>query len=242
MNALVRVGAYAGGLALAFAAAYGVGAAAGPVATSDSAAPATAHEPGAMATTGSHAADHGDEPAATGPLPGLAVAQDGYTLQPVTTTRGGSYRVFADFTPSALGRGLVLGTDVSVAGAFSPVPLPAPAATTSVDGYDVALTGRPVAGEESELTFTVRRAGREVTDLQPYLGAFGHLVSLRTGDLAYLHTHPAEEAHAGDSGGPTVRFATEFPTAGTYRLFLDFRHGGAVHTAALTVHVTGSHA
>jgi hypothetical protein len=28
---------------------------------------------------------------------------------------------------------------------------------------------------------------------------------------------------------------TTFPTAGTYRLYLDFKHGGAVHTAAFTV-------
>jgi hypothetical protein len=44
-------------------------------------------------------------------------------------------------------------------------------------------------------------------------------VSLRTGDLAYLHTHPADEAHGDQRGGPTVRFGTEFPTAGTYRAF-----------------------
>lgn len=29
-----------------------------------------------------------------------------------------------------------------------------------------------------------------VTDLKPYVGAFGHLVALRAGDLAYLHVHP----------------------------------------------------
>jgi hypothetical protein len=76
-----------------------------------------------------------------------------------------------------------------------------------------------------------------VTSLQPYLGAFGHLVSLRDGDLAYLHTHPAAEAHDGDRGGPTVAFATEFPTAGSYRLFLDFKADGKVHTAEFTVTV-----
>jgi hypothetical protein len=67
-------------------------------------------------------------------------------------------------------------------------------------------------------------------------------VSLRAGDLAYLHTHPAEEAHAGTTGGPAVRFATTFPTAGAYRLFLDFEVDGAVHTAAFTVDVPAEEA
>ncbi len=167
-------------------------------------------------------------------------ASDGTWSVPLDLRKGGTYRMFADFKPAGLDRGLTLGTDVSVAGPFTPVPLPEPAARSVVDSYDVALAGTPVAGEESELTFTVSRNGKPVRDLEPYLGAFGHLVSLRTGDLAYLHTHPAQEAHAGDRGGPQVTFATTFPTAGTYRLFLDYQHGGEVRTAAFTVKVRAS--
>jgi len=162
-------------------------------------------------------------------------AADGTWSVPLNLAKAGGYRVFADFAPAALGRGLVLGADVSVAGAFTPVPLPAPTSTASVDGYDVSLTGAPMAGTESELVFTVTRNGKPVTDLEPHLEAFGHLVTLRSGDLAYLHTHPAQEAHAGERGGPAVRFMTTFPTAGTYRLFLDFQRGGKVRTAAFTV-------
>lgn len=164
-------------------------------------------------------------------------AGDGSWAVPLDLAASGSYRVFADFVPAALGRKLVLGADLSVAGDFRPVALPGPAAEATVDGYDVSLAGSATAGEESELTFTVAKDGAKVTDLQPYLGAFGHLVSLRAGDLAYLHTHPAEEAVAGDRGGPQVRFTTTFPTAGTYRLFLDFRHDGVVRTVAFTVTV-----
>jgi hypothetical protein len=132
---------------------------------------------------------------------------------PLTLQAAGTYRVFADFAPTGhvedadahgAATSLTLGTDISVGGTYRPAPLPAPTARATVDGYDVVLTGTPQPGREVELTFTVARAGRPVTDLQPYLGAFGHLVSLRAGDLAYLHTHPAEEAHAGDSGGPAV--------------------------------------
>ncbi|MGY1792903.1 hypothetical protein ACI796_02815 [Geodermatophilus sp. SYSU D00525] len=141
----------------------------------------------------------------------------------------GSWRVLADATPTALGRDVVLGADLAVGGAWEPTPLPAPAATAEVDGYTVTLDGDLVAGEESEVVLTVSRDGVPVTDLQPYLGARGHLVALRAGDLGYLHVHPT-----GDSGGQ-VRFAVQVPAAGGHRLFLDFRHGDVVRTAAFTL-------
>ncbi|MFM9662849.1 hypothetical protein ACKI2B_46205, partial [Streptomyces scabiei] len=82
---------------------------------------------------------------------------------------------------------------------------------------------------------------RPVTDLQPYLGAYGHLVALRSGDLAYLHVHPNGEPGDGTTRpGPTVSFTATAPSDGTYRLFLDFKHEGKVHTAAFTVRTGGA--
>ncbi len=82
--------------------------------------------------------------------------------------------------------------------------------------------------------------GEPVADLQPYLGAYGHLVALRQGDLAYLHVHPDGEPGDGTTkSGPEITFNSEAPSAGTYRLFLDFRHGGVVRTAEFTVVVGG---
>jgi hypothetical protein len=154
----------------------------------------------------------------------------------------GTWRLFADFTPTALGENLTLGSDLAVAGEFTPVPLAAEAPTAEVDGYTVVLTGGLEPGRESELTLSVSRDGRPVTDLQPYLGAYGHLVVLRDGDLAYLHAHPGAEPGGADAApGPHVRFATTVPSAGSYRLFLDFRHGDVVRTAAFTV-TAGAHA
>ena len=163
------------------------------------------------------------------------LAADG-TWQVASPLAGpGVWRAFADFTPSG-GEPLTLGVDVTVPGALADRPLPAPAASTQVDGYTVTLSGTPQPGRTSRLTLTVSRDGRPVTDLQPYLGAYGHLVALRQGDLAYLHVHP--EGAPGDGrtpAGPAVTFSAEVPSAGTYRLFLDFRHGDAVHTAEFTV-------
>ena len=89
------------------------------------------------------------------------------------------------------------------------------------------------------LTLSVSRDGKPVDDLQPYLGAYGHLVAVRASDLAYLHVHPMGEPGDGaTSSGPEIGFHTTFPSAGAYRLFLDFQHHGVVRTAAFTVKVS----
>lgn len=144
----------------------------------------------------------------------------------------GTYRVYADFTDAASGRPATLTTTVDVAGEFAPSHTTGETRTATVAGYRVAVTGDLTAGDPRSLTFRVERDGEPVTALEPYLGAFGHLVVLREGDLAYLHAHPEGEApEAGQRSGPEVGFAVTAPTAGRYFLYLDFQVDGAVHTA-----------
>ncbi|MFL6082953.1 MAG: hypothetical protein ACJ74F_07040 [Mycobacterium sp.] len=167
---------------------------------------------------------------------------DGTWSVPVDLSSAGDYRVFADFVPAG-GQALTLGADVHVAGRYDPQQLPPAATTTTVDGYTVTLSGNPKANESSMLTLSVSRNGKPVTDLQPYLGAYGHLVALRESDLAYLHVHPMGEPGDGVTpSGPEIGFHTTLPNAGNYRLFLDFRHNDVVRTAEFTVSVgaTGS--
>ncbi|GAA2418735.1 hypothetical protein GCM10010420_56580 [Streptomyces glaucosporus] len=168
-------------------------------------------------------------------------AADGTWSTPVELPGAGDYRVFADFTPAAEGaENLTLGADLAVSGAYEPGGLPEPSSRATVDGYTVTLDGALRPGEASGLDLTVTRDGRPVTDLEPHLGAYGHLVALRSGDLAYLHTHPDGEPGDGATRpGPTVSFTATAPSAGAYRLFLDFKHEGKVRTAALTVTAGG---
>ncbi len=162
------------------------------------------------------------------------MAADGTWSVPLTVASAGSYRAFADFTPTG-GEAATLGVDLTAAGAFEPATH-APSRVAQVDGYTVELTGDLVAGQASPITPTVSREGVPVSDLQPYLAAYGHLVALREGDLAYLHVHP--EGSPGDgvtAPGPRVEFVAEVPSSGSYRLFLDFQHDGVVRTAEFTV-------
>ncbi|MFC6080848.1 hypothetical protein [Sphaerisporangium aureirubrum] len=167
-----------------------------------------------------------------------ALAADGTWSVKLAVPRAGAYRMYADFAPDDA-EPLTLGTDLFAQGPYEPEALPEPARTATVDGYTVTLDGEPTPGESSRLTLKVSKDGRPVTDLQPYLGSYGHLVALRAGDLAYLHVHPDGEPGDGKTApGPGITFHTEVPSRGTYRLYLDFQHAGTVRTAAFTVTVT----
>lgn len=148
----------------------------------------------------------------------------------------GDWRLFADVHPLGHDGTMTLGIDVAVTGPYDPRPLPEATGIAQVGEYTVDLDGELLPGEASELTLTVSRNGRPVTDLQPYLAAYGHLVALRVGDLGYLHVHPEGEPGDGTTApGPGISFMAVAPTAGTYRLYLDFQHNDVVRTAEFTV-------
>ncbi|HEX6601954.1 MAG TPA: hypothetical protein VF030_04880 [Solirubrobacterales bacterium] len=166
---------------------------------------------------------------------------------PVEFAQPGVYRAFADF--SVEGDQHTLAGDLFVSGGeFEARPFPPAQPLDSTDGYEVRLrAGEPRAGEPTSLTFAVSENGHAVHGLQPYLGAKGHLVALREGDLAFLHVHPEEAegehghgdeaAHGHEAGANEIAFAATFPTAGRYRLYLQFRHEGVVRTVEFTVEV-----
>ena len=161
-------------------------------------------------------------------------ADDGTWSVPLELTAG-QWRLFADFK-AADAEALTLGTDLAVDGDYRPATPGDESRTAKVDGYTVTLDGQLTPGADSKLTLDVSRDGKPVTDLQPYLGAYGHLVALRAGDLAYLHVHPDGTPEDGKTKpGPEVVFYAAVPSNGTYHLYLDFKHDGVVRTAAFTV-------
>ena len=136
---------------------------------------------------------------------------DGAWTAPLRLPVNGSYRVFADFTTD--GERRTLGVDVVGHGGPGLYD-------ERISQYEVDLTR-----DGERLEFDVRFAGNPV-DLQPYLGAGGHLVVLRKGDLAYIHAHAEEDELA---------FDVPFPGPGHYQLYLQFKVAGKVETAALGV-------
>ncbi|MFI7573984.1 hypothetical protein [Micromonospora sp. NPDC049497] len=161
------------------------------------------------------------------------MAPDGTWRVQVTPAAPGPLRAIADFWPEGAPAAVTLGVDVPVPGRYAARPLAPPEETVLVAGYTVTLDGGLRAGESNQVLVWLGRDGRPVHDLQPHLGAYGHLVALRQGDLAYLHVHPA----AASRPSSVVAFGVTVPSAGTYRLFFEFRHLDRVHVATFTVTV-----
>lgn len=156
--------------------------------------------------------------------------QDGTWSTELRLAEAGVYRAFADFAAGA--EALTLGVDLFSPGAFDPRELPPPASSVQADGYEVVLSS-PITspGVPTLLEFTMSAPRRELR-LAPLMGALGHLVILREGDLAFAHAHPGEAEEHG-----TMAFHSSFPSLGRYRLFLQFSESGDVHTAAFTLDV-----
>jgi len=137
---------------------------------------------------------------------------------------GGTWRAFADFKPTGGPSQLTLGVDLQVSGTFE-----AGVGPTAATPPDPRVTVR-FERQGDSIETVVQRAGVPILP-DPYLGARGHLVALRAGDLAYFHVHPEE------GSGPAVRFSARLPTGGSYALFFDYQVDGTVRTAATTTEV-----
>jgi hypothetical protein len=151
-------------------------------------------------------------------------AADGTWTARLRLAPGTSYRVYAD--------GSTGGTDflataeifVNGPGVFHG-PVPTPAMRDRVAGLTVDLS-------QGDGTATLRVTDNgEPVELEPYLGALGHLVVIRVDDLSYLHVHPEQ--------GDAPEFAVSGLAPGRYRYFFDFQVDGVVHTAAFTQEVPG---
>lgn len=157
------------------------------------------------------------------------VADDGTWSAEFVLPDPGVYRAFVDVLVD--GQPTTLGVDLLSSGPAQYEDRPHTTREAEVEGYTVELIQEDIpTGETVSIAFEIRDDGG-VAHLDPYLGALGHLVALRDGDLAYLHVHPEET----DPEDGVVRFAVRFPTAGRYRLFLQAKPNGELITTAFDV-------
>ena len=161
----------------------------------------------------------------------------------VELPRPGAYQMIADFLPTGGAPQLIQKSFATAGyrGGLAAIPHLVPdAADKIIHGTRVKLTmPEAVAGREQLITFDMQDevSGTPVRDLQPYLGATGHML-LASSDLAIAaHSHPVAEISA--LGGPTVVFQVLFPRGGDYRLWAQFQRHGEVLTASFNVPVKG---
>lgn len=115
--------------------------------------------------------------------------------------------------------------------------------TKTVDGLQITLKTAPEkisAAQRTMLRYqlTDAKTGQPVTDLQPYLGAWGHTLILSEDAADYLHSHPLE-SHLPKSGASpnTIYFETYFPHPGHYRIWSQFQRNNQIITVFFTVAV-----
>jgi len=185
------------------------------------------------------------------------IQADGTFTFTYTFPAAGEFYFYNDFTPPSVGQQVVI-VPVTVEGvAPAAKPLAVDAGTPkTIDGYTVSLdTGGPVkTGAATHMVYTVTKDGKPVSDLQPYLGAMGHLVIISSDLREFVHSHPheggehaagahddkgkGEHGHAGDKkGGPKVDFEAHFKAAGVYKGWAQFQHMGKVITVPMTFNV-----
>jgi len=152
----------------------------------------------------------------------------------------GEYMLIADFLPSG-GTPQIVHRAIVTPGYSGPLfkelsKLAVTPAEQTIDGLRVRLeTANVTALRPASLRFLVSDAatGAEIRDLEPYLGAAGHLLIVSGNLTSALHGHPADT----QTSGPEILFDPVLPKAGLYKLWLQFQRNGRVVTVPFVIEV-----
>ena len=122
----------------------------------------------------------------------------------------------------------------------TPIRIASPA---KFGGYDVAMEYvAPLIGEVASLRYTIRKEGKPVVDMIPYLGAAMHVAIVKNDLSKFIHTHgevhppgyvappTVSHIHAPPPArfGPLVEAHLVFPESGEYSIFGEFRDASGV--------------
>jgi heavy metal-binding protein len=146
--------------------------------------------------------------------------------------RPGMYRILSDFYPQGGTPQLIVKTVVVPGGAITPGTQLTPDLAPKQSGnMQVALTmepPQPIAGMKTLMFFHLAPAD----GLEPYLGAWSHLLAASDDLVDMIHDHPFIA-----DGGPKMQFNMIFPRPRVYRVWVQFQRKGVVNTAVFNVPV-----
>lgn len=165
------------------------------------------------------------------------LADDGTWTARVDLGDPGDYRVIADFQPEGADRPVVLGETAAVPGPPTDVPV-----RQGDDGVvSVEVDGTGSVGDDGRLHLLVTTTDGEPVTLGSYLGTSAHVSGFRTTgdgatDAVFVHLHPYGEPETTDQG-TRLTFHTTFEKPGDYRLFVQVRVDGVLHTVPVSATV-----
>jgi len=156
--------------------------------------------------------------------------------------RAGRYMIAVDY--ALKGSGLSEGFTMDVSG--SPVMgsmLKDFSRKQKIGDYEIILKTMPEkikAGRKTVLSYEIKKDGKKVTDLEPYLGAPMHIAVMMTDFNNFQHTHgevPGGSKHSSSGHemhdapakfGPIIKASLLFPVKGEYVIFGEIKHKGKV--------------
>lgn len=149
---------------------------------------------------------------------------------------GGRYRVYADVAPKDAGAQVLTG-EVLVSGLVVRDAPPAPAPRSAVS-LALPEAGVP-AGRTTTVVATVTDPnGAPARDLEPWLGAMGHLLLVSRDGSSFAHAHPDDRIRGvGENGA--IPFLVRLPTPGVYKGWLQVQRGGRIDTMELEIEAKG---
>ena len=152
----------------------------------------------------------------------------------------GAYLLVADFLPtggtSQLVQRMVTTPGYSGPLFVAPPPLPSLPNQHVASGLRIRMDARsPGPRRAADIRFELAEAstGQPVTDLEPYLGAPGHLLIADNELTTAIHGHP----EGATTTGPVVTFSPVLPRSGRYKVWVQFQRKGEVITAPFVIDV-----
>lgn len=178
--------------------------------------------------------------------------KDGTFTIETTLPKAGHYQIYCDFFPAG-GLPQVIHKNLVTAG-YTGDLVAAQAKITPNKTFSKTLNGMrfelkfdpeaPVAGKPALVKYhiTDAKTGKPVTDIQPYLGAWGHTLILSEDASDYLHSHPnemiPEEADRSKLISKSdVDFDTFFPRPGNYKIWSQFQRNNKITTVSFNITV-----
>ena len=163
-------------------------------------------------------------------------AEDGTWSAPFDVPEAGGYRVVTEFIAEddgGYGDHVVLGRPLAL-------PPGDPGDTVAEDRVvNVTVSEAPATGPNGELRLVVRDADRQPVNLGTYLGAYSHVTGFNEETGAMVHLHPLGPPEVTEDGSE-LTFHAEIEQAGDYRLFVQVRVDGFLHTVPVELTVARS--
>ncbi len=178
---------------------------------------------------------------------GLTNADTGIFIVNHTFPKAGTYAIAVDYSKNGVGNLKLITVEV-VGDTNLSEPVLDFNHTKDFNGYTVSLSAPDdiVTGEEAQFVYTIMKDGKNVTDLQMYLGSEIHVfgISQDFSDAGHTHAYiPGHGLHYGTMPqhykGPTIPVRYTFYNPGVYTLFGQFQHDGKVITTRFMVNVKG---